>query len=149
MVCFLKKYLKVNIVSLQDKLVDLNVKRRSTPAQQEILQILKNSSAALSQDMIEAQMMLKTDRATIYRVLNRFCEDGLTHKIVAEDGKSYFALCHSCTHAHQHDHFHFKCNKCQKIECLNQLIQIAVPNGYIVQDMNCIVSGICAECLTA
>lgn len=125
------------------------MKRRNTPAQQEILQILQSSSAALSQDMIEAQMLLPADRVTIYRVLNRFCEDGLTHKVVAEDGKSYFALCHSCTEAHHHDHFHFKCIKCQKIECLNQHIELKVPAGYVVQDMNCIVNGICASCQVA
>lgn len=122
------------------------MKRRNTPAQQEILNILKESKSAMSQDMIENQMVLTADRVTIYRILNRFCEDGLTHKVIAEDGKSYFALCNSCSEAHHHDHFHFKCIRCNKIECLSQHIEIKLPSGYVVQDMNCIVNGICASC---
>lgn len=123
------------------------MKRRNTPARQEILEIIEKSSSALSQDMIEQQMTIEADRVTIYRLLNRFCEDGIAHKIVAEDGKSYFARCNSCDeHQHHHDHFHFKCIKCAVIECLNQPINITLPAGYQVTEMNCVVNGICSKC---
>jgi len=123
------------------------MKRRNTPARQEILDILEHSSSALSQDMIEQQMTVEADRVTIYRILNRFCEDGIAHKIVAEDGKSYFARCSACDeHKHHHDHFHFKCIKCAVIECLNQPINITLPSGYQVTEMNCVVNGICNKC---
>jgi len=123
------------------------MKRRNTPARQEILDLLSKSTSALSQDMIEQQMTIEADRVTIYRLLNRFCEDGIVHKIVAEDGKSYFALCNSCEeHHHHHDHFHFKCTVCAKLECLNQPIEITLPTGYKVTDMNCVVNGICSNC---
>lgn len=126
------------------------MKRRNTPARQEVLDLLAKSSSALSQDMIEQQMTIEADRVTIYRLLNRFIEDGITHKIIAEDGKSYFALCDTCDeHHHHHDHFHFKCMKCNIIECLNQPINITLPVGYQVTDMNCVVNGICANCQSA
>lgn len=41
----------------------------------------------MSQDAIEKQLDIKINRATIYRVLNRFCTDDIVHRIVAEDGK--------------------------------------------------------------
>ncbi|SFB72609.1 Fur family transcriptional regulator, ferric uptake regulator [Flexibacter flexilis DSM 6793] len=36
----------------------------------------------MSSDAIEQKIDVAIDRATIYRVLNRFCEDGLVHKII-------------------------------------------------------------------
>lgn len=123
------------------------MKRRNTPARVAVLEILEKASSALSQDMIEERLELETDRVTIYRLLNRFVEDGITHKIIAADGKSYFALCQTCNHtAHYHDHFHFNCSKCGKIECLKDEIKIQLPSGYQFQNMNCIVNGICANC---
>ncbi|WP_207433151.1 Fur family transcriptional regulator [Sabulibacter ruber] len=123
------------------------MKRRNTPAQQAILAMLKSSPSALSQDMIEQQLKGEADRVTIYRVLNRFCEDGLTHRIVSDDGKSYFALCKKCEkHHHAHDHFHFRCVHCQKVECLEEEVKASLPAGYSALNVNCWVSGYCAEC---
>ncbi len=124
------------------------MKRRNTPARQEVLSLLENAIGAMSQDMIESQMTLEADRVTIYRLLNKFCEDGIAHKIVAEDGKSYFALCAgNCNHSkHHHDHFHFKCSKCGNIECLKDTISLTLPKGYKVENTNCIVTGICSTC---
>lgn len=123
------------------------MRRRNTPTTLEILDILRESGHALSQDMIVEQMELKADRVTVYRILNRFCEDGVVHKVVAEDGKSYFAICQNCEkHLHHHDHFHFKCTVCAQIECLNQAIELTLPKGYTISEMNCIVSGVCSKC---
>jgi len=70
--------------------------RRNTPTKQAVLNLLSNSKKALRQDAIEKQLDIKINRATIYRVLNRFCTDDLVHRIVAEDGKPYFAICKKC-----------------------------------------------------
>ena len=68
--------------------------RRNTPTKEAVLNLLLNSRKALSQDAIERQLNIEINRATIYRVLNRFCEDEIVHKIVAEDGKQYLSLIH-------------------------------------------------------
>ncbi|ALI99347.1 Fur family transcriptional regulator [Rufibacter tibetensis] len=123
------------------------MKRRTTPAQQEILGMLQTSDSALSQDMIEQKMKGEADRVTIYRVLNRFCEDGLAHRIVSDDGKAYFALCRGCQQNHHtHDHFHFRCLNCQKVECLAEKVQVSLPQGYRATNVNAWVSGYCAGC---
>ncbi|WP_435524357.1 Fur family transcriptional regulator [Chryseobacterium indoltheticum] len=63
--------------------------------------------------------------ATIYRVLNRFCEDGILHRIVAEDGKQYFAVCIKCDEKKLTDHhFHFRCTQCETIECLPNEVKV-------------------------
>ena len=84
-----------------------------------MLQLLESSHSALSQDTLEKKVKGKMDRVTIYRVLNRFCEDGIAYKIVSDEGKYYYALCRSRKEDHHsHEHIHFRCLNCQKVECL-------------------------------
>ncbi|WP_345330887.1 Fur family transcriptional regulator [Mucilaginibacter defluvii] len=123
------------------------IKRRSTPTKEAVLEVLKNTGKAMSKDAIEQQIQVDIDRATIYRVLNRFCEDGTLHKIIAEGGKQYFALCIKCKDTDQvRHHFHFRCNCCKTIECLPNSVHFTVPEGYEVEDVNCILSGVCKAC---
>jgi Fur family ferric uptake transcriptional regulator len=70
--------------------------RRSTPTKDAVLNVLADSKKAMSQEAIMKKVDIDIDRATVYRVLNRFCEDGILHRIVAEDGKQYFAVCIKC-----------------------------------------------------
>ena len=123
------------------------MKRRSTDTKSAILNSLKSSNEALSHDMLQAELDIEVDRATIYRVLNRFSEDGIVHKVVGDDGKQYFAVCTSCAeNKHQHNHFHFRCKKCSKVECLPNEIEIKLPNGYSADSFNGFISGVCAGC---
>lgn len=123
------------------------MKRRSTPSKEAIMDLLISTGKAMSRDAIEQQIDLEIDRATIYRVLNRFCEDGLAHRIVAEDGKQYFAVCMKCDKKKIADnHFHFRCTDCQTIECLPEAVHFSVPNGYSVESTNCVLTGICQQC---
>ncbi len=62
------------------------MKRRNTPTKEKVLMILKSQEFAINHEMITDQIT-DINRATIYRILNRFCEDGLAHKIAAENGK--------------------------------------------------------------
>jgi len=125
------------------------MKRRNTPAKSTILTLLKDAGTALSQDMIEDKVKGEMDRVTIYRVLNSFCEDGITHRILADNGKYYFALCLNCgedKHEHNHDHFHFRCTKCEKVECLGEEVTLTLPQGYVKQTISSWVTGYCNNC---
>ena len=123
------------------------MKRRNTPAKNAILTLLNQAGTALSQDMIEEKVKGEMDRVTIYRVLNSFCEDGITHKVLADDGKYYFALCRGCTSdGHSHDHFHFRCLGCQKVECLHDTVTVKLPDGYLQKGINSWVNGYCNSC---
>jgi Fur family ferric uptake transcriptional regulator len=123
------------------------MKRRNTATQEAVLSILTNAGKALSHDAIEQKIDLELDRATIYRILNRFCADGIVHKIVADDGKQYFAVCQQCDEQHLSDnHFHFRCTRCMSIECLPALVHFSVPNGYSVEHLNCVLIGVCKDC---
>jgi len=124
------------------------MKRRNTQAKTEILEALKSAGGALSHDMIQANISADIDRATIYRVLNRFHEDGKVHKIVGDDGKQYFAICsnHGDKGVHSHNHLHFRCLQCGKVECLDNEISIPLPKGYVAKVHNLVISGFCDQC---
>lgn len=123
------------------------MKRRNTASKEAVLELLTETGKAMSRDAIEKKIGVDIDRATIYRILNRFCEDGVLHRIVAEDGKQYFAVCIKCgDNALSNNHFHFRCTQCQTIECLPESVQFSVPNGYQVETVNCVLTGICKDC---
>lgn len=121
--------------------------RRKTSTQEAVLRSLREANAALSHEMIQDKLEESPNRATIYRILNRFCDDGIVHRIVADDGKQYFALCNECEHDdHHHDHFHFRCLACEKVECLDHEMTVNLPDGYKPTNFNGVISGYCADC---
>lgn len=123
------------------------MKRRNTLSKESVLSVLTNNKKAMSQDAIVAQMDVTADRATVYRILNQFCEDQIVHKMVADDGKQYFAVCVKCDKKTiPNNHFHFRCTECETIECLPVTVEFSVPKKYNVQRMNCVLIGICKDC---
>ena len=123
------------------------MKRRKTPAKEAVLNLLSQSQKAMSHDAIEQEIEVDANRATIYRVRNQFCEDGIVHKVVAEDGKQYFAVCMDCKDKKiPNHHFHFRCTTCDTIECLEESVHFSIPKGYRVEDVNCLLTGTCLKC---
>jgi len=129
------------------------MKRRNTLSKDAVFTLLSSTRKAMSHDAIEKQLKGEVDRATIYRILSRFCEDEIVHKIIADDGKQYFAVCQKCENMGDEknkmppdNHFHFRCTSCQTIECLPSLVEYSIPKGYNVDRLNCVLIGICKEC---
>lgn len=121
--------------------------KRNTKTKQLILNSLKSSKSAVSQETLQKELGEEVDRATIYRVLNSFYEDGIVHKILSDDGKYYFAFCINCSEKqHNHNHFHFRCLSCGKIECIPNEIEVKLPEGYQSVNFNGFISGYCANC---
>lgn len=123
------------------------IKRRNTLPKEAVLAVLTNAKKAMSQEAIVKLMDVDADRATVYRILNRYCEDEIVHRIVADDGKQYFAVCVKCDQKTIPDnHFHFRCTKCETIECLPMMVEFSVPKQYQVERMNCVLIGVCKDC---
>ena len=122
--------------------------RRNTKSQTTILNCLSEADTALSHEDISAKVGKAMDRVTIYRILNRFVEDGRVHRIVADDGRQYFASCaEGCTHAPQdHGHVHFRCVVCETVECVPGQLEYGLPTGYSVENANIVLSGRCGAC---
>lgn len=124
------------------------MKRRNTPTKKKILEIFEGADEAICSSMIEEQLKGNVDRSTVYRILQAFEKDGLIHKVVDPSGKIFYAACKKCsTEEHKHNHFHFKCQKCEKVECLDEHITIPKLDGYFVNDFYGVINGLCQQCI--
>ena len=121
--------------------------KRNTKTKRLILESLRSANTAMSQDGLQSLLGDAVDRATIYRALNSFSEDGLVHRVVGDDGKQYFAVCLNCDRIdHVHTHFHFRCTSCGKVECMRQELDLHLPEGYRISGFNAVISGTCDTC---
>jgi len=109
----------------------------------------KNSAQGLS-DLELA--FTKADRTTVYRTLKTFEEKGVVHQIDDGTGVLKYALCEpGCRCDIERDlHLHFHCNSCDKTICLTEhkIPHINLPDGFIAEDANLVVKGICDSCST-
>ncbi len=122
---------------------------RITDCRLDVMAYFLQEKNALSQGDLENKFT-KYDRVTLYRTLNSFLDSGILHKIPNEAGSATYGLCHhTCSpDHHDHNHIHFKCNRCGQIECLDDKVvpKVTVPNGYQIDGVNMIVDGVCAKC---
>ena len=87
------------------------------------------------------------NRAAVYGVLNRFYEDGVLHKVVADKGKQYFAICSNCEdQVLAGDHFHFRCLNCETSVSLPIPVYFTPLKGYQVSGLHCLVTGTGDDC---
>jgi Fur family ferric uptake transcriptional regulator len=111
-----------------------NKEIKLTTARVVLLDILRDANKPLSYEDIKSNISM--DKATFYRNIAKFEEQGILNSFESNDKKRYFEL-------RLTPHGHFVCLECNKIECLNDLdIKL---DGYIVN--NVIVNGKCKDCI--
>ena len=92
----------------------------------------------------------KADRTTLYRTIKTFTEKGIVHQIDDGSGITKYALCEEgCSCQIETDlHLHFHCNVCQETICLtdHKIPTIKVPDGYVAENVNLVIKGICDKC---
>tara|TARA_R110002020_G_scaffold419084_2_gene628316 strand:+ start:3687 stop:4103 length:417 start_codon:yes stop_codon:yes gene_type:complete len=108
----------------------------------------KNNIAVALTDIENA--FAKADRTTLYRTIKTFEQKGIVHQIEDRTGIAKYALCEvGCNCEIDNDlHLHFHCSNCNETVCLTEhkIPQITLPNGYIAEDVNLVVTGICEKC---
>jgi Fur family ferric uptake transcriptional regulator len=123
---------------------------RQTPVRRAVLQILLDSSFALSGHEIEQQIGSDVDRITLYRTLKTFEESGLIHRVIDTSDTVRYAACSIECSAHEHfdNHVHFKCTNCQHIYCLNQVAipAVTLPAKFEAKTRDYLLAGVCREC---
>ena len=124
-------------------------KLRITDCRLDVIGYFFKEKKSLFQIDLERQLP-QYDRVTLYRTLQSFQASGVIHRIPNETGVTSYGLCHdTCSpKRHEHNHIHFKCNKCDTIECLDDetVPSISLPHGYQVETVNLIADGVCASC---
>lgn len=123
---------------------------RPTNIRRSIFMILQEKNYALSQAEIANELSDSFDRVTIYRTLTKFLENGLIHKVVDEQSIKY-AFCNgdNCEiNMHFDKHVHFKCSKCGRIFCLDEISITTpkLPSGFKINYFSLIAEGICKNC---
>jgi Fur family ferric uptake transcriptional regulator len=92
----------------------------------------------------------KADRTTLYRTIKTFEEKDIVHQIDDGTGITKYALCEKdCNCEIETDlHLHFHCINCNKTICLteNKIPKITIPDGFISENVNLVVKGICDKC---
>lgn len=122
---------------------------RITDCRMDVLEFFQQQQKALSLKDLEDNFD-EYDRATLYRTLHSFEENGLLHKIPGDGGSAVFGLCNDCdTAGHHHNHLHFKCNNCGTTKCIDvpvDLPNFSLPANYQMSAVDVIVNGTCDNC---
>lgn len=133
--------------------IDLNEhKLRETPCRKAVLTYFEKAKFALSYADLEKKLIHEFDKVTLYRTLKSFQQAGIIHKVLDDVGGAKFALCNdtcaSHENKHQHDHVHFKCEKCEQTVCFDEIIipKIGLPEGYESTEINLLIQGVCKNC---
>lgn len=91
-----------------------------------------------------------SERSTLFRTIKTFEEKGIVHQIEDGTGVVKYALCEeNCECEVGNDlHLHFHCNNCNETVCLtaHKIPHINLPDGYITENINLVVKGICEKC---
>lgn len=110
-----------------------DTKIKLTTARVAILEILQKAKKPLSYEDIKTDISM--DKATFYRNISKFEEEGLLNSFESNDKKRYFEL-------QRKHHAHFVCTDCNNVECIDT-ISINL-DGYTVN--NVIINGKCKSC---
>ncbi len=122
---------------------------RATPARMALMSLFESSDKPLDvQTMIDylEKNDLKTDPATVFRIVNLFTEKGLLKPIQLNEGKFRYEL------STKDDHHHFICEKCGVIEdisdCNIEALEknIRQKKGLLIKSHSLEFFGICTLC---
>ena len=125
------------------------VELRATPARIALMNLLETTDRPVDvQTMISflEKKGIKSDPATVFRIVNMFTEKGLTKQIQLQEGKSRYEL------AAQNDHHHLVCTKCGDIQDISDCNigelekDIEKKKGFSVTSHALEFFGICKAC---
>ncbi|WP_340066607.1 Fur family transcriptional regulator [Ascidiimonas aurantiaca] len=114
-----------------------------------VYKLLAKRENAISLGELETDFKT-SERSTLFRTIKTFEEKGIVHSIEDGTGIIKYAICEDYFTSRENNdlHLHFRCNKCQETVCLTdyKIPQINLPKGYVSEDMNLTVKGICEKC---
>lgn len=147
---------------------------RATDARIKVLAALLGARYAFSHQDIQ-DTLVDMDRVTLYRALDSLTDAGLAHKIAGDDRVFRYnagieEIAHGKHQAQQHQHGHFKCTRCAKVFCidnvdeqllaadskqndhpslrqqLQKVLQSTLGKGFQSHEIELTIKGFCADC---
>jgi Fe2+ or Zn2+ uptake regulation protein len=117
-----------------------------------VLKILAAAARPMDVPTILGKLPDQADAVTVYRTLNTFTRKHLVHRVRGED-RSWRYAAGRPEGAPAHQHPHFICDDCGKVECLAGAIipgglvrQLSVARGYVVSYPEVLLHGRCPRC---
>ena len=121
-------------MKIEELIKDTNIKL--TTARVKLLEILEEADKPLCYEEIKNNISM--DKATFYRNISKFEEEGILNAFESNDKKRYFEI-------KLNPHAHFVCVECSRVECIKN-VEITLPNYEI---NNVIINGKCPSCLAS
>ena len=123
---------------------------RLTPGRIALLIFLKSKEFPLTATDIQNQMSYKLDKVTLYRALEDFVTSKIITRVNLNNQASYYEFIH-----HDHHHHHIICEKCGKIEDIENCNQVEMQKEVIksskyfttVTSHSLEFFGVCSKCL--
>ena len=121
--------------------------KRKTKSVQALLDIFDQSDNAWSVVDLVEKLSSEMNKTTVYRILDRFQDEGLLHSFTDTNGLKWYAQCVDCSqHNHDDVHPHFQCKTCGKVECLSAEIPLPSFPSYQVDNAEILLTGQCSDC---
>jgi Fur family ferric uptake transcriptional regulator len=134
-----------------EKLLKQSALKR-TPVRIGVLRVLAESQEPVDVSDILKHLPSFTEPVTVYRTLNTFVSKKLVHRVRGEDRSWRYAL-GDLTAPSQHQHAHFVCDTCGKVECISEsklphklLDKIQAAPGYRISYPEVLLHGTCPKC---
>lgn len=90
----------------------------------------------------------RMNKTTVYRILDRFEQEGKLHSFTGKDGLTWYAKCQECSSGHHIDlHPHFQCKECGRVDCLSVSIQVPQVENRTIDQAQVLLLGQCEKCL--
>lgn len=120
---------------------------RKTKSVQLLTRIFEESQEAISAVDLINRFASEMNKTTVYRILDRFEEDGVVHSFTGKDGLRWYAPCKKCKpEEHTHNHPHAQCRDCGKMTCLEEDIHLPHVSGFQVSSAEVLLVGRCEDC---
>lgn len=91
------------------------------------------------------------DRSTLFRTLALLTEAHLLHEIDDGSGSQKYCVCHLDDTRHCEGHVHLTCRVCHRTFCLSnvRIPPVALPDGFVTEETEYVVKGVCKNCWEA
>ncbi|MFS8130444.1 MAG: Fur family transcriptional regulator [Candidatus Dojkabacteria bacterium] len=113
---------------------------KNSKKRNKILELFSKGYLLTASEVVEK--VNNVDRATIYRNLTRFVEQGLLREVNVRKGISSYEL-------NTDHHQHFICSNCEKVvpvEVDASILKEIIPNGVKLEDFELNLRGKCEDC---
>lgn len=122
---------------------------RATPARVAVMNFLEQTEEPVDVNSVIDYLKvkdIKTDPATVFRMVNTLTQKGITTQIQFQEGKTRYEL------SNKEDHHHLICESCGKIEDISDTVIPAVEKkinnkyGFLVKRHTLEFFGLCTTC---